>query len=85
MFIWEFKEAIKRSDNSCHDIQHHKVKKEYFTSLTKCRREVWERMDKEYKDPKCVYKENWIEKDEVCMVFNLGGNIVFSYKRIEVK
>ena len=86
MFIWEFKQATKgRSRYDCRSLTNLDVKKEYFSSLKKCRKEVLQRVKEQGLSRDNWTQENWVKQDEYCVVNNSGGTGIFSFSRIEVK
>ena len=85
MYIWEFKQGTGGTERfSCYDVTRHDVVPEYYSSFTKCRKEVKRRVKEQ-----CLSRENWTEEnwksDDYCVIINSGGNSIFSIKRIEVK
>jgi hypothetical protein len=86
MFIWEFRQATRMDSKYAeYSLNRHDVKDEYFSSLAKCRKEVKKRVKKLQLEIKSEWtEENWIKEDEWCVVYNLGGNNLFSFTKIEV-
>lgn len=86
MYIWEFKQATKgNGQNAEWDLGHYDVKKEYFSSLLKCRKEAKKRVEEQGLSREHWTEERWTIKEKYCIVRNCGGCGLFSFSRIEVK
>lgn len=85
MHVWEFRQGTKGKERcSCHDISRYDVKNEYFSSLTKCRQAVKNRVKAQSLSKDNWTEENWVKENKWCIVNNSGGNGIFSFTRIEV-